>query len=183
MERRGEETGNLIYCLPPAPTQPSPTPPPPTSSHLLNRQRGMCKVRRMAEPRGSDCECARLYLLESNHFLSVPLLPSRIFCFYLPSPPSSSSRRSQHLVWTINLCVLESLLSYLSFKILQLSILLLWQRLLIIRSEIRLPRALCPASISHARGTMLASIPRRVGLTVFMLLVKIGRQPFARLLD
>lgn len=78
---------------------------------------------------------------------------------------------------TINPCVLESLLSYLSFKILQLSILLLWQRLLIIRSEIRLARALCPASISHARGTMLAWMARRAGLSVFMLLVKIYRQP------
>lgn len=74
---------------------------------------------------------------------------------------------------TINPCVLESLLSCLSFKILQLSILLLWQRLLIIRSEIRLARAPCPASISHARGTMLAWTPRRAGLSVFMLLVKI----------
>lgn len=67
---------------------------------------------------------------------------------------------------TINPCVLESLLSYLSFKILQLSILLLWQRLLIIRSEIRLARALCPASISHARGIMLAWMARRAGLCV-----------------
>lgn len=134
-------------------------------------------MRQMAKPRGSDCECARLYFLESDHFLSVTSLPSRIFCFYLPPPPRGGAN-----IWsnrTINPCVLKSLLSYLSFKILQLSILLLWQRLLIIRSEIRLARALCPASISHARGTMLASMPRRAGLAVFMLLVKIGRQPFA----
>lgn len=88
--------------------------------------------------------------------------------FLFISPPTEAKPTK-----TVNPCVLESLLSYLSFKILQLSIQLLWQRLLIIRSEIRLARALCPASISHARDTVLAWMLRGAGFSVSMLLVKI----------
>lgn len=157
--RRGNREFDLLS--PAAPMQPSPTPPPPTSSHLLNRQRGMCKVRQLAEPRGSDCECARLYFLESDHFLSVPLLPSRIFCFYLPHPlkaePTFGST-GQLTVYSGEPAVLfiiqnpaikhsVTLATAFNYSI-----------------EIRLARALCPASISHARGTMLASLPRRRGL-------------------
>lgn len=112
------------------------------------------------------------FFLEREHFLFVLPLPSKISLFLFITPPTQATPTK-----TINPCVLKSLLSYLSFKILQLSILLLWQRLLIIRSEIRLARAPCPASISHARGTLLARMARRAGLSVFMLLVKIYRQP------
>lgn len=122
------------------------TPPPPTSSHLLNRQRGMCKVRWMAGPRGSDCECSRLYFFREWPLPVCLVVTKQNILLLFSSPPLSFQSGAN--IWfdrTINPCVLGSLLSYLSFKILQLSILLRWQRLLIIRSGIRLARALCMA--------------------------------------